>query len=228
MPEYRFEKDGKKYSVTSDTQPTRDQLLALVEKHQLSLTKEQPSAPKSLQDQALSLGITPFHLSEDEIKKSIEEQKRIDVISGEEPTTLSVDAPKRITEESLKKDPKWIESSKTLYEWDWQRKNPNKSIPRLSKDGYAKFGLEYGSGLSFSDVDLVREGQAIGNATDEQKEAFVNIMDMYDAKAPSKENFQNEVEVVWTSRAAEREEITLGLFLAMSGILFLYALAPGQ
>lgn len=50
----------------------------------------------------------------------------------------------------------------------------------------------------------------------------------YDAKPPRKENFQNEVEVVWTSRAAEREEITLGLFLAMSGILFLYALAPGQ
>jgi hypothetical protein len=185
MPKYTFEKDGQKYSVTSDTQPTREQLFALVEKQQPSIAQEQPSTPKSLQDQALSLGITPFGLSEDQIKESIEEQKRIDVISGEEPTTLSVDAPKKITEESLIKDPKWIDSSKTLYEWDWQRKNPNKPIPKLSKDGYAQFGLEYGSGLSFSDVDLVREGQAIGNATDEQKEAFVNIMDMYDAKAPS-------------------------------------------
>ena len=185
MPKYTFEKDGQKYSVTSDTQPTREQLFALVEKQQPSIAQEQPSTPKSLQDQALSLGITPFGLSEDQIKESIEEQKRIDVISGEEPTTLSVDAPKKITEESLIKDPKWIDSSKTLYEWDWQRKNPSKPIPKLSKDGYAQFGLEYGSGLSFSDVDLVREGQAIGNATDEQKEAFVNIMDMYDAKAPS-------------------------------------------
>jgi hypothetical protein len=185
MPKYTFEKDGQKYSVMSDTQPTREQLLSLVEKQQPSIAQEQPSDPKSLQDQALSLGITPFGLSEDQIKESIEEQKRIDVISGEEPTTLSVDAPKKITEESLIKDPKWIDSSKTLYEWDWQRKNPNKPIPKLSKDGYAQFGLEYGSGLSFSDVDLVKEGQAIGNATDEQKEAFVNIMDMYDAKAPS-------------------------------------------
>lgn len=50
----------------------------------------------------------------------------------------------------------------------------------------------------------------------------------YDAKTSSEESFQNEVEVVWTSAAAEREEITLGLFLAMSGILFLYALAPDQ
>lgn len=185
MPKYTFEKDGQKYSVTSDTQPTREQLFALVEKQQPSIVQEQPSTPKSLQDQALSLGITPFSLSEDQIKESIKEQKRIDVISGEEPTTLSVDVPKKITEESLIKDPKWIDSSKTLYEWDWQRKNPNKPIPKLSKDGYAQFGLEYGSGLSFSDVDLVKEGQAIGNATDEQKEAFVNIMDMYDAKAPS-------------------------------------------
>ena len=48
----------------------------------------------------------------------------------------------------------------------------------------------------------------------------------YDAKTAPVEEFQNEVEIVWTNAAAEREEITLGLFLAMSGILFLYALAP--
>lgn len=202
MPKYTFEVDGQKYSVTSDTQPTREQLLELVGKQELPTPKTQPiietdQQPKveqaqtkiktlqSLEEQALSLGITPFGLSQDQLQKSIDEQKRIDVISGKEPTTLSVEAPKKITEESIKKDPKWIESSKTLYEWDWQRKNPNKSIPKLSNDGYAQFGLEYGSGLSFSDVDLVREGQAIGNATDQQKEAFVNIMDMYDAKAPS-------------------------------------------
>jgi len=202
MPKYTFEVDGQKYSVTSDTQPTREQLLELVGKRELPTPKTQPIIetaqpqkveqvpPKiktlqSLEEQALSLGITPFGLSQDQLQKSIDEQKKIDVISGKEPTTLSVEAPEKITEESIKKDPKWIESSKTLYEWDWQRKNPNKPIPKLSDDGYAQFGLEYGSGLSFSDVDLVREGQAIGNATDQQKEAFVNIMDMYDAKAPS-------------------------------------------
>ena len=185
MPKYIFEVDGQKYSVTSDTQPTREQLLGIVGKQKLPVEETQPTPTQSLEEQALSLGITPFGLSEDQLQKSVAEQKRIQKISGAEPTTLSVDAPEKITEESIKKDPKWIESSKTLYEWDWQRKNPNKPTPKLSNDGYAQFGLEYGSGLSFSDVDLIREGQAIGSATDQQKEAFVNIMDMYDAKAPS-------------------------------------------
>lgn len=93
--------------------------------------------------------------------------------------------PEKLTEEELKKDSNWIQSSKTLYEWDWKRKNPDKEIPTISNEGYAQFGLDYGSGLAFSDVDLITEGQAIGNATDKQKEAFVNIIDMYDAKAPS-------------------------------------------
>ena len=66
-----------------------------------------------------------------------------------------------------------------------KEKNPDKPIPKLSNEGYANFGLEYGGGLSYSDVDLIKEGQAIGNASPEQKQAFIDIMDMYDAKAPS-------------------------------------------
>jgi len=96
-----------------------------------------------------------------------------------------IEKPEKLTEELIVKDPNWIQSSKKLYEWDWKRKNPNQNIPKISNEGYAQFGLDYGSGLAFSDVDLIREGQAIGNATDEQKEAFVNIMNMYDAKSPS-------------------------------------------
>jgi len=184
MPKYIFEKDGQKYSVTSDTQPTKEQLLSLVAKQQAPEKKELVQ-PKSLDEQALSLGITPYGLSEDQLKESIKEKERIDQISGAEPKNISVKPQERLTEESIKKDPKWINSSKELYEWDWQRKNPEKPIPKLSDDGYAEFGLEYGGGISFSDVDLIREGQAIGNATEKQKEAFVNIMDMYDAKAPS-------------------------------------------
>lgn len=184
MPKYIFEKDGQKYSVTSDTQPTKEQLLSLVAKQQAPEKKELVQ-PKSLDEQALSLGITPYGLSEDQLKESIKEKERIDQISGAEPKNISVKPQERLTEESIKKDPKWINSSKELYEWDWQRKNPEKPIPKLSDDGYAEFGLEYGGGISFSDVDLIREGQAIGNATEKQREAFVNIMDMYDAKAPS-------------------------------------------
>jgi|13_taG_2_1085334.scaffolds.fasta_scaffold05630_3 hypothetical protein len=154
MPKYAFEIDGQKYTVTSDVQPTREQLLELVKQQQ------KPSEPT----------IKPFE-TEQKVK-----QKN---------SSISFEEPKKLTEEEIKKNPKWIESSKTIYEWDWQRKNPNKEIPSLSNEGYAQFGLEYGSGLAFSDVDLVREGQAIGSATDNQKQAFVNIMDMYDAKAPS-------------------------------------------
>jgi len=153
MPKYTFEIDGKKYSVTSDQQPTKKQLLELVEKQK----------PPVLDSEEVN----------NQLNISVDEDK------------LSLKKTEQLTEESIKKDPKWIESSKVLYEWDWQRKNPNKPIPKLSDDGYANFGLEYGGGLSYSDVDLVREGQAIGDATPEQKQAFVDIMDMYDAKAAS-------------------------------------------
>ena len=154
MPKYTFEIDGQKYTVTSDVQPTKEQLLELVKQ------KQKPSEPT----------IQPLE-TEQKVK-----QKN---------SSISFEESKKLTEEEIKKDPKWIEASKTIYEWDWQRKNPNKEIPVLSNEGYAEYGLEYGSGLAFSDVDLVREGQAIGSATDNQKQAFVNIMDMYDAKAPS-------------------------------------------
>lgn len=153
MPKYTFEIDGKKYSVTSDVQPTREQLLELTQSQKVSEPTIQPLETKPTTQQKNS--------------------------------SIQVKEPEKLTEEKIKKNKDWIDASKTIYEWDWQRKNPNKEIPTLSNEGYAEFGLEYGGGLAFSDVDLVREGQAIGNATDNQKQAFVNIMDMYDAKAPS-------------------------------------------
>lgn len=156
MPKYIFQIDNQKYSVESDKEPTKEQLLSLVEKQKAATTL-------------------------DEEESIIEPKTKFQ----EQNTTLQVEEPEKLTEESIKKDPKWIEASKTIYEWDWKRKNPDKDIPKISDEGYANFGLEYGSGLSFSDVDLIREGQAIGNATDEQKQAFINIMDMYDEKSAS-------------------------------------------
>lgn len=167
MPKYTFEVDGQKYSVTSDTQPTKEQLLALVAKQE---APEPTPAPEILEPEKQET-LTPQPESINQITQ--------------QPTAVEVKDTEPLTEETIKKDPKWIEASKTIYEWDWQRKNPDKKIPKLSDQGYAEFGLEYGGGLSYSDVDLVAEGQAIGKATDEQKQAFVDIMDMYDAKAPS-------------------------------------------
>jgi hypothetical protein len=99
-------------------------------------------------------------------------------------TPLSEYSPK-ITEENIKTNKSWIDSSKTLYEWDWNRKNPNKETPKLSDSGYAEWGLNYGGGLAYSDVDLISQGGAISNANDKQKEAFVNLIDLYDKKEPS-------------------------------------------
>ena len=79
MPKYTFEKDGQKYSVTSDTQPTKEQLLSLVAKQQ-SPEKKELVKSKPLDEQALSLGITPYGLSEDQLKESIKDKKRIDQI----------------------------------------------------------------------------------------------------------------------------------------------------
>ncbi len=50
----------------------------------------------------------------------------------------------------------------------------------------------------------------------------------YDSKAAEKEGYQNETEVIWNKTALDREETTLALFLALSGILLIYAVAPDQ
>jgi len=152
MPKYTFEIDGKKYSITSDVEPTREQVLQLIEQKKQTTPQETPSTKQ---------------------------------YAGMRDNQTFTGPPERLTEENIIKDPTWVDASKKIYEWDWQRKNPNKPVPKLSDEGYGKFGLEYGGGLSYSDVDLLREGQAIGNATPEQKEAFIQIMDMYDTKAPS-------------------------------------------
>ncbi len=155
MPKYTFEIDGQKYNVTSETQPTEEELLALVEQYQTPTPTD---------------GLTPTPAPTPE------------PVSTVTPAPVSA---KQMTEEDLKQDQSWTNASKTIYEWDWQRKNPGKAIPQLSDQGYADFGLEYGGGLAYSDVDLVREGQAIGDATDQEKVAFLDIMNGYDNKAPS-------------------------------------------
>jgi len=155
MPKYTFEIDGQKYSVTSETQPTEEELLALVKQYQTPTPTDGLTPTPAPSPEPVST-ITPAPVSE-----------------------------KQMTEEDLKQDQSWINASKTIYEWDWQRKNPGKAIPQLSDQGYADFGLEYGGGLAYSDVDLIREGQAIGDATDQEKVAFLDIMNGYDNKAPS-------------------------------------------
>ena len=91
MPTYTFEVDGQKYSVISDKQPTKEELLALVEK-QKTLALEIPEETTQQQE-----------ISTDDNKIVLEETEQL-------------------TEETIKKDPKWISASKEIYEWDWKRK----------------------------------------------------------------------------------------------------------
>ena len=85
MPKYTFEIDGQKYTVTSDVQPTREQLLELVKQQQ------KPSEPT----------IQPL-----KTEQKIEQKN----------SSISFEEPKKLTEEEIKKDPKWIEATKTIYE----------------------------------------------------------------------------------------------------------------
>jgi len=43
MPKYTFEIDGKKYSITSDVEPTREQVLQLIEQKKQTTPQETPS-----------------------------------------------------------------------------------------------------------------------------------------------------------------------------------------
>ncbi len=50
----------------------------------------------------------------------------------------------------------------------------------------------------------------------------------YDPPPPAKEGYQNEVQIQWNQATLDRHETALSLFLAMSGILLIYALVPDQ
>ena len=64
----------------------------------------------SLTDRALDFDITPFGKSDQEIQDEINEQRNLAEITGAAPKEY------KYTEETLSKDPQWIESAKQVYE----------------------------------------------------------------------------------------------------------------
>lgn len=91
----------------------------------------------------------------------------------------------RPTEEELVKDPKWIQAAKTVYELN---EGPD-AIGLNSDQQYADYGLRYMGWFNYNLPKMGLEATQLKDATDEQKIAFVDLMDLYDAKKVSVAGF---------------------------------------
>jgi|DEB0MinimDraft_6_1074348.scaffolds.fasta_scaffold03096_4 hypothetical protein len=85
---------------------------------------------------------------------------------------------KPITEESLLSDPKWIEASRKVY-----LMNEGPDAKALDNDRQAaQYGLRYMGWFNYNLPKMGLEASQLGDATDDQRKAFVDLMDMYDQK----------------------------------------------
>ena len=147
-----------------------------------SLIDYQPSPTQA----ALSMGITPFGMSEEEVAQSIREQQEIAKFTGLMPEKKEE---VKLTEKELKQDPKWIESSKKIYQL-----NEGEDAPKLDSDEqYANYGLRYMGWFNYNLPKMTLEATQLTQANDDQKSAFVDLMDMYDQKQASLKGFGRAV-----------------------------------
>ena len=87
----------------------------------------------------------------------------------------------KLTEESLKQNPTWIEASKSIYKW-----NEGEDATDLETDqDYANYGLNYMGMFNYNLPKMGLEAKQLETATDQQKQDFITLMDMYDQKASS-------------------------------------------
>ena len=87
----------------------------------------------------------------------------------------------KLTEEVVKKDPKWIEASESIYKW-----NEGVDAPDLETDqDYAEYGLDYMGRFNYNLPQMTVEANQLKDATDKQKQDFITLMDMYDKKSAS-------------------------------------------
>jgi len=104
-------------------------------------------------------------------------------MSDEELQAIASSSPEesRLTEETIKKDPRFIRAAYSVYDM-----NEGADAPKLQSDEEAaNYGLRYMGWFNYNLPKMGLEATQLGSATDEQKEAFVTLMDMYDEKAPS-------------------------------------------
>lgn len=89
--------------------------------------------------------------------------------------------PSRVTERDLINSPKFASDSKQLYFLN----EGSEAEPLDSDSEYAKYGLRYMGWFNYNLPKMGLEATQLTKATDEQKQAFVDVMDAYDEKAPS-------------------------------------------
>ena len=93
--------------------------------------------------------------------------------------------PERLTEENIIKNPMWINAAKSVY-----KMNEGKDSPDLDSDQeYANYALRYMGWFNYNLPKMGLEATQLNTATDEQKQNFITLMDMYDEKAPSLSGF---------------------------------------
>lgn len=169
MPSYKITNEqGQSLKVTGKTVPTEDEIKKIFSEYYSS----QPKQEVSLTDRALDFGITPFGKSDQEIQDEINEQRNLAEITGAAPKEY------KYTEETLSKDPQWIESAKQVY----QLNEGAEAKGLTSDDDYAKYALDYMGWFNYNLPKMGWETAQLTQASDEQKNAFVNLMDMYDEK----------------------------------------------
>lgn len=102
-------------------------------------------------------------------------------MSDEELEAIAFGEPEKLTEETIVKDANWIQASRNVYAM-----NEGPDAPELQSDEEAaNYGLRYMGWFNYNLPKMGLEAAQLGDATDEQKESFVSLMDMYDEKAPS-------------------------------------------
>lgn len=102
-------------------------------------------------------------------------------MSDEELEAIAFGEPEKLTEETIVKDADWIQASRNVYAM-----NEGPDAPELQSDEEAaNYGLRYMGWFNYNLPKMGLEAAQLGDATDEQKESFVKLMDMYDEKAPS-------------------------------------------
>ena len=82
---------------------------------------------------------------------------------------------KNIDEKSLNVDPDWLKASALLYEL-WERK----PYQGKSQDDLAEWGKDRLGYFNYNNVDMARIAYAVTKGSQEQKEAFLFMLDTYD------------------------------------------------
>ena len=93
--------------------------------------------------------------------------------------------PEELTEETIVKNPQWVNASKSVY-----KLNEGEDAPDLDSDEqYANYGLRYMGSFNYNLPKMGLEATQLTKATDQQKKDFVTLMDMYDEKEASLAGF---------------------------------------